>query len=462
MGFVIFIGLIVFVIVAKFLIDRNNQKNYIIKQGGMKNKYQLLIDKILKSAPELEIIEETNHDITLGTIKKYFAEQTTFTLTQAFRRLIVEWKVYASSESSYGNHDLKWEFDEFKNQEDIFNKINNDIRKYSINIIDTVKNTKKDKTENILKTETLNDKNEIKSYKKNPEIKKSFIFKTDLNIYIHRNNENAFLCEIKNIRKGKLRHLHIDKDEEDLVYFNKEKALKMIESWLNLKYDINDISELINSVVCTKDDYRLTYNESGSIYWEFDYTHFLNKDLNPTINQISILTEAVKNWTIPFDNSDSINYNKENKKMYSLNEMESKLLNKRPELKDILKGKTIKEKNKILLDILDNKVEYPNSFEDISRDATPFYDETETDNKEIIINNLKFVQAFMDKDPIVTFFIYAQNDSELNKLFAHGGVQFGATKEMLSDYTHKNPEIGMNFIDFLEKDGIDTSNYPIS
>jgi len=241
------IGLIIIIIILiafKFLMDRDSQKDYIIKQGGMKNKYQLLIDKIIQSAPDLGIIEETNHDITLASEKNY-AGQTTFTLTQAFRKLIVEWRVSTNSET-IGNHKLKWEFDEFKDQDEIFKKINDDIGKYSKNIIGTV------------------------------------------------------------------------------------------------------------------------------------------KVVNQRINTGSITDDEI-----------------------------------------------------------------------------PIEKVSEIDNEYLVLSNMKFIKAFEDKDNMLIWFVNYHRDSELTRLFAFNGEQFGATTEMLTDYTDKNREIGKDFFEFLEKEGVNTSNYEI-
>jgi len=75
--------------------------------------------------------------------------------------------------------------------------------------------------------------------------------------------------------------------------------------------------------------------------------------------------------------------------------------------------------------------------------------------------NLKFIKAFEDKDSTLTFFIYHHKDSELTSLFSFNGEQFGATREMLTEYTLKNRDIGKKFFEFLEKEGINTSNYRV-
>lgn len=447
--------LILVVFIVKFLIDRNTQKEYLKKQGGMKNKYQSLIHKIIQSTPDFDIIKETSHDITLATIKS-IAGQTTITLTQSFRRLIVEWRVHGNSNSSYGNHNLRWEFDEFKDQNEIFKKINYDIGEYSNNVTSNIEKVNSPKTDYNFDENNLKKEDNIKSSDNNTK----YVFSTDLNVYRHRNNENAFLCKKKNIRKGELRHLHIDEDEVDFILFNKEKALKMLESWLNLKYNIENISDLINSVACTKDDYEY-YNESGSIDWEFDYTDSLNKDFNLTDIHKNILDNAVKNWSIPFDVSNSQKSDEGVKKMYTLGEMEDRLLKNRPELKESLKNKTLKEKNKILLDYLDNNVNHLTSSENISEDNILSEKESQMNNEELQISNLKFIKAYENRDSMITFFIHHHGDSELIQLFGYGGIQFGATEDMLNDYTYKYPEIGKKFIDFLEKEGIDSSNYKI-
>ena len=121
-------------ILLKFALDLNKQKDYIKKQGGMLMKYQVLVDNILLSSPGLNLEEETDHAITLASDDK-IPGKTIIILTQTFKRLTIKWK----TSHRYGKDYLEWEFDEFYDQDKIFNKINHDIAEYNKNIIENRK-----------------------------------------------------------------------------------------------------------------------------------------------------------------------------------------------------------------------------------------------------------------------------------------------------------------------------------
>ncbi len=125
----IVIGIVVLIIVVKFIYDSNQQQVAVQKQGGMTNKYAILISHIMAGDPRTKITRITGDsvDIVLSTV----GGATAFFLTQTFGKLTVQWKVQSPI---YGNHKLEWDFPEFLDQEKMIERITNDVEKYQMNV----------------------------------------------------------------------------------------------------------------------------------------------------------------------------------------------------------------------------------------------------------------------------------------------------------------------------------------
>jgi hypothetical protein len=126
----IFIGIIIAFVLIKFLFDSSKQASHVKKQGGMRNKYKVLVDKILAADPQVRIFEERSSFLSLGISN--MAGSTVYELYQTYGNLSVKWKV---KNSMVGNHSYEWDFNEFTDQKKIYEKIESDLYKYQNNAL---------------------------------------------------------------------------------------------------------------------------------------------------------------------------------------------------------------------------------------------------------------------------------------------------------------------------------------
>lgn len=122
MGWVILI--VIGIILFKFLTDLNKERNKLDAQGGMKEKYDYLIDKILSGHPNCRILDEKKQTIIIGVSS--IGGTTTFTLMQTFGSLSVTYEV---DSPVYGRLKENWSFDENMSQERMIDKISYEIKK---------------------------------------------------------------------------------------------------------------------------------------------------------------------------------------------------------------------------------------------------------------------------------------------------------------------------------------------
>ncbi|WP_146011108.1 hypothetical protein [Siphonobacter sp. BAB-5405] len=100
------------------------------KQGGMANKYKVLIGYLLEGHQNSRIIGQTGDSLTVGCAST--GGQTIFNLVQTFGSLTVEWKMESPL---FGKHRLEWQFPEYEDQEKMMRKLTNDLEKYQQNVI---------------------------------------------------------------------------------------------------------------------------------------------------------------------------------------------------------------------------------------------------------------------------------------------------------------------------------------
>lgn len=129
MWFIVVLLVLVFII-GKFIYDKNQQASKIAREGGMRNKYQVLIKHLISGDSRSKVYQETSESITVGLSNVGGA--TLFILTQTFSKLTVQWKV---NSPVFGKHKMEWDFPEYADQDQIFNKILNDIEKYQQNMM---------------------------------------------------------------------------------------------------------------------------------------------------------------------------------------------------------------------------------------------------------------------------------------------------------------------------------------
>jgi hypothetical protein len=125
-----FIGAVIVFIIIKFLYDKSQQSIEVGKQGGMTNKYKVLINHLLGGHQNARIIKQTSDSVIVGSVSA--GGQTTFDLVQTFGNLTVEWRMESPL---FGKHRLEWTFPEFADQEKMMERLANDLEKYQKNVI---------------------------------------------------------------------------------------------------------------------------------------------------------------------------------------------------------------------------------------------------------------------------------------------------------------------------------------
>ena len=125
----IILAIVIFVI-GKFLIAKNKQSSKVTMEGGMRNKYRELIEIIKSGDHRTQIFQETSDSITLGLSNS--GGTTLFILTQTFGNLTVQWKV---DSPVFGKHNMEWDFPEYGDQNQIADRIMNDLGKFQGNMM---------------------------------------------------------------------------------------------------------------------------------------------------------------------------------------------------------------------------------------------------------------------------------------------------------------------------------------
>jgi hypothetical protein len=91
---------------------------------GMKEKYNLLIHW-LTNDPNARIVKTTSDHVHISS--RMPTTKTDFILTQNFGKLEVDWQAQLGIK---GNHNLHWEFSSDMDQEDMINRIGQDLHDY--------------------------------------------------------------------------------------------------------------------------------------------------------------------------------------------------------------------------------------------------------------------------------------------------------------------------------------------
>lgn len=129
-----FIIAVVAYFIIKFVIDNNKQANSVAKQGGMRNKYHALVQYALEGHPESKIVHEDGTSIRIGCSSA--GGSTYMDIIQSFGSVIIQWN---SHSLMIGNHELKWQFDEFKDQNEMIAQIEYDLSVYMSNVMSKYK-----------------------------------------------------------------------------------------------------------------------------------------------------------------------------------------------------------------------------------------------------------------------------------------------------------------------------------
>ncbi len=126
--------IIVLIFVIRHVMRVNESADAVVKQGGMRKKYQTLVDHILSGDPRATIIQETSTFLNIGSASA--GGTTNFLINQSFKNVTIEWRV---NSPVFGKHKLEWMFDEFLDQDIMIKKIVNDVQKYTANVFQNFK-----------------------------------------------------------------------------------------------------------------------------------------------------------------------------------------------------------------------------------------------------------------------------------------------------------------------------------
>lgn len=125
MTWIILIAVIAIVIFFGRLANQTvSEIEHVGKHGGLKNKYKILIEHIMSRNSLYQLKENYSNDIEL------LCTGTKFHLTEVKKTLEINWGW--DSFTSGKLHRLKWSFDEFKNQDEMYSIIDKDINIVSL------------------------------------------------------------------------------------------------------------------------------------------------------------------------------------------------------------------------------------------------------------------------------------------------------------------------------------------
>lgn len=128
MPWIIIISFLI-VIIGKFLWDRAKMERKILREGGMRKKYETFINLILQQDQEAKVVNEKPSDISI--VLTSISGRVIINILATFRSVTVTWLL-----DSYllGDHKLIWEFDKDEEQEYMFERMNKEINVYMENI----------------------------------------------------------------------------------------------------------------------------------------------------------------------------------------------------------------------------------------------------------------------------------------------------------------------------------------
>ena len=101
----------------------------IVKEGGIYNKYQTLIDNFIDPASSMNVIEKTNKYMCVGM--KNSSGSIAFHFQHTFNKINVTFEM---KNIFIGDHKLDWDFPETMPQSDMIKHIENRTRQYMDNV----------------------------------------------------------------------------------------------------------------------------------------------------------------------------------------------------------------------------------------------------------------------------------------------------------------------------------------
>lgn len=115
---IIFIITVILFIIIAFLRDKNKQAMKIKNEGGMKNKYDVLINVLLGANPLAKISHESSDSINILIQNKNYT--LIYIVVQTFGTLTIQWKYDGNL---FGKHQDKIIFKEYEDQVEIAEQI---------------------------------------------------------------------------------------------------------------------------------------------------------------------------------------------------------------------------------------------------------------------------------------------------------------------------------------------------
>jgi len=128
MWWILIIGIICFLVFG-FARDRKKLQTKIQNEGGMREKYNVLIYYLLQ-APNAQIAQIASDRVEISGSSKYFVFH--FTILQAFDNVAITWR----SKGPTGELKEQWTFPSYFDQQQMALKINNDVEFKLNNYVD--------------------------------------------------------------------------------------------------------------------------------------------------------------------------------------------------------------------------------------------------------------------------------------------------------------------------------------
>jgi len=128
------IFVIIVVVVLLIIITSNNTEKKFIKKkvafhGGMQNLFRILIDGLSDEDGNPEIIQISDDSISVGIVN--FNDSAIFRINQHLDKVLVVWTL---KKLSLGNHELRWEFPDGLDQNEMLRTIKSHVINYLQNL----------------------------------------------------------------------------------------------------------------------------------------------------------------------------------------------------------------------------------------------------------------------------------------------------------------------------------------
>lgn len=125
----IFILVIVGFTIFSFIKDSIAETDKIVKEGGIYNKYKILIDNFIDPESGMKVIQKNNKYMCVGMNNN--AESVVFHFQHTFNKINITFEM---KNVFIGDHKLEWDFPETMPQIDMIRHIENRTRQYMENV----------------------------------------------------------------------------------------------------------------------------------------------------------------------------------------------------------------------------------------------------------------------------------------------------------------------------------------